>query len=1140
MKKSLALTLGLASLACMAAPVSTETLIRTAPMKTSPKIDGKISPGEWIYASFSFGGVERKSNFMTVRRNCFRFGYDKKNFYFSISSEIPRTPLKLNSQDQVEFFLQAPGSKNPVRIAFDSTGKGTLPKGVKVAGGFAVDIVTGNRKVCWNTEVKVPVSLFGRNEIKNGETWGIQAARHWSSSPETGYFHHTKKADELGTFITDFSAPAVSFDGFGYLSYDATGNYSYTVRVENGTNKPVTVFSDSKRWGATGTATLDINNPDVTGKTEMARIGNRKGHKTTIQPGDNDYFRLIRYVEWQGVTRLLHVRVLDATKKKVYYNRRFFWDLAARSALTYVEKQGLPFLSAGFYPSFGNKLKFAVTFNRKLPCYYCEVTVNDSKGKVLKKFKKTNYGKKLPDFEIMTVLPKLPLGDYSVNMKALDKNGKVYTHRRTFAMRKFPWQNLKIGQDRIIIPPFKPLRVDKKKQEVHGLMTGFGIKGELWDRVYAEGENILASPVHFTLNGKPFAPGKAKLVSVAKDEVIYETSAFRKEAKLRITQKYDYDGFCEVWLEVIPNGKVNVNDFALHIPIKDKYVKYFNNLSKAGAREKGAPDLTIPKGEGKIKLAAARNIAGAPQRYFWLGGAYKGFSWMLDTTRNFKLARKKEASHLIRRNGAVTFTMDIVNMPTVWKKPFRIQLGFQPTPVKPRVLDFRQQSEWMYCYEPAKGSHWASMRGNYGKLSSLSFHMNAVPNNDTSHLKFLFAHRDKKPTSKEISAFVNDYMKRNKKWIQKYAPMTDLGMLRYDLSQPRQYGQKYFLHYQNPLLCSFIWKEFEMYKAEWSAWDYPVDDIINEYVVNQTDEYIDMLLYHMRTQARAGFDGMNFDCFPLGGGYNITAGPAHRNIPVGNPAGVVPFIHTDNMLRTVFPGVTPGSTLFQWRKLAKRTATMLYKEGRLVYGYPWVELHATNCLVIPVVSWCTTTITTERSSRGGRYQTRFPEGYIVADIAGTQAGIVPRTIFSTRGASGFSAQEETKTLIAASFAHGLMQHVDQGIRKGSKDYQLARDYVFSFGYGNPKNKTIAHYDKEKQPVICKNPLIRTTQVIRKDGKALIMIGNLGTKTKAVFDLKGLGYKKYKVTDVFKKKVLAKPEVDVVDYGFALLQVDEIK
>ena len=85
---------------------------------------------------------------------------------------------------------------------------------------------------------------------------------------------------------------------------------------------------------------------------------------------------------------------------------------------------------------------------------------------------------------------------------------------------------------------------------------------------------------------------------------------------------------------------------------------------------------------------------------------------------------------------------------------------------------------------------------------------------------------------------------------------------------------------------------------------------------------------------------------------------------------------------------------------------------------------------------------------------------------------------------------------------------------------------------------IAYYDKEKQPVTCNTPKVRTTQVIRPDGKTLLMIGNTGDKVKVKFDLSGLNYKSYKITDVFTGKPVESTELEMPRHGYALWKIEK--
>ena len=1129
-KRTLSALVLLVAAAAFSNQMSDKTIIRMAAMPVPPVIDGKISGDEWRYASTTFGGISRKTGLMTFRQNDFILGYDAKYIYVSITSEIPLDPQPLTKDDRVEFRFIAPGKTKPVIVEFDHTGKGTFPAGTKIANGFGISLMNSEQGKCWITEAAIPLSAFGLTSIENGKEWKFQMMRHWSSIKETGYFHLPKKNNEMATFIPDNKAVIVSFDGFGHGTYKATGNYDWTYRVENPHSSRQYIHSKSFRSGLSGAPTLDINNPDLLGKETRARIG----YSLLSEPGKSNFFRLYLMAQFPGKSRCLYSEILD-NSKKVLYQRVMFWDTSiSQKAAVYKDEVGYPYLSSAFYPSHGNKLRVAATFNKKMPIGYAEIKVRNSKGKVLHTFKKTNYGSALNDFEDQTVLPGLPLDDYTVTMDTIALDGRKFSHKRTFSIRKFPWQGLNLGKERVIIPPFKPLKYSAVSKEVHALMTGFKIGGGIWSEIYAEKENILAAPVQLFLNGEPVKAGNIRLISGEKDRVVFETASQHGNVKFILNQDYDYDGFCKLTVKVIPQGTVKVNSFELRVPVKDKYVKYYGTLNASRARSMGKPDWTIPAGQGELEMKAAAHTKGRIQNYVWLGDEYKGISWIIDTQKGFALNKNTLPYKLIRKGDTVTFVQQMVNIPTEWDKPWEFEMGFSPTPVKPQAKEFRQISQYMYDYSYAKGSVQAGgMHFNPWPLGYY-YDINAVPNGDYSYYKQIIASRGRGAVPEaERKQYADRYLAKNGEWLRKNAPLASEISLRRSMIDRRSYGGDYFLLYHNPAFYSYRWKEAEMYKAEWLPWDYPVDDAMNEYIACQTPEYIDKLLWEMKEQIKVGFDGMNFDCFPLGGGFNTVSMKAFRERP-----GRVPVINNSNMLQTASPGIATCTNLFGWRELMKRTAHLLYTENRLVFGVPWVELHSTNANVPSVTAFCSTVITTECAAKGNDYYDRFPVGYTLGDLTGTQSGVIPRPIFSTHS-TRVSKEDQLKTLISFSFAYAMMNHSDQGIAGRFDHYRIARDEVFSFGYGRKENKTIAFYDKEKQPVTCDAKDVRTTQVIRPDGKALLMIGNTGDKVHARFDLSGLNYPKYKITDVFTGKVLNAAEIDLPKQGYALLKIEKL-
>ncbi|MBO4512392.1 MAG: hypothetical protein J5746_06470 [Victivallales bacterium] len=1135
--KKIFFTVLASSLLAMGYQLSDKTLTRLGKMPAPPAIDGKIAIGEWDCASTTFGGISPKTGMMTYRESNFRIGYDKDFIYFAATSELPLPPLQLAENDTVELILLPPGADKAVTITANSKGQGNLPAGTKIANDFYADILTSYLRKCWTVEMAIPIKAFGIQSIEDGKPWGLQMKRNWTSMPETGCWHHTNSKDELGTFIPDSAAPAISFDGFGHSVYRDSCNYIWSHRIENITGKPIEIKSNSEVHAFSSPPTLDMINLEKVGEAQKYDFEPRK---QTIQPGKTGYVERYLMAQFVG-TRQVYSHLQDAKTGTVFYRRRMYWEVAKAKQINFKDDKGLPYVCSAFYPSYGNKLKVAGVFSRTLPCMKAVVEVKDEKGKVLKSFRYSNFGRPVEDFEEETYLPNLPLGKYFVTMTSTDAQDRQYTQTRTFEIAKFPWQGNNIGCDRVIIPPFKPLEV-KGGNEVHALMTGYRIGGELWDRIYAQDflsskkENILAAPIRFLLNGKPFGNSKCKLVSSEKDKVVYQTEASTEDATMTITQEYDFDGFCKADIKITPKRIIRVDDFRLEIPLRNDIVKYYASTGHAGARSGDAPDLSIPQGEGELDLKGIKFVKGAPAMYFWLGGIYKGFCLINDLPQHFNLQQDKGNVTVTRKGDTVTLNYIIVNESTFWQEPLSYTFGFEPTPVKPQAEGLRTIGEYMWNYPSPKGGVWATMRIHGSYVNNMIFPPGQLINNDDSYLDFVFAHRGKVIPDKERLAFADDFMARNGEWIRKNMPTVSLAPLLNTLRNKRHIGVDKFIMYNDPLLYSCLWPEAEMYKAEWLPWDYPADDAINEYACTHNKSYMDKLLWYMREKARRGFDGMNFDCFPLGGGTNTTVNGGYRFTE-----GKVPNLSNSNMLQIASPGIKPANSLFKWRELTRRTAIMMYKEGKTYMGYPWVELHTTNTQCVPVSAFCSTTITWERSSRGNEYQKRFPEGFIMAETAGTQSGTIPRCIISTHKTPKHDPHYLVETLLGHCFSYGLLNHTDQGLTANDKNYKLFNEYVFDFGYGRPGNKTILFFSQEKQPVTCSQPGIKTSQVIRPDNKALILIGNSQDKpVKASFDVSGLKYGKCRFTDVRSGKEIDKPELDIPKYSYGMLLIEKMR
>lgn len=1115
--------------ALFAAELSQDTLLRLPPMAKTPVIDGKVDIDEWMGASQSFGGFSDKTKLMTYRISVYYFGYDSKNVYFALRSEIPDPPMQLTEKDAVELTIQAPGAANPQTFKVNAMGKGNLPNGAKFAGHFECK----NHEygyTYWETEMSIPISALkrkcpfryfltgalGLKEIRDGEKWGLQMTRYWDNREETGRWHQPAIAGELATFIPDGKSPSVSLYNLGdgkYFYYESY--YTFRFSIANPTKSVLFAFSGTKivtpKGGENKLTGEEEDEEAATMKKADMKFNDRVDAGKTVH---------ISRVEYSGAG--IHTIKADFSSSEngtVFYKRTLKWDL--RKAVKWYDPVGLPSMDARFYPTCDNKFFVSINRNKIENVASVTVTIKDASGKTVKSFNPPWSGK-VGRYMDTVQLPELPLGKYVACMDMVDANGKHYSHEKTFSVEKFEWQTANVGiAPGVIIPPFKPLKVDKAKNEVHALLTGYEIGGALWNTVYAEGENILASPVELTINGEKFTPGKIRLVSQASDRVVYESDVSWKNLKLTAVHDYDYDGFCKITLKFNPEGKVVVDDFTLNVSLKSQFVSLYDVPFRAGDNHsKGARDFALPKKDGELwnslmeKESGIWNYGVPVEPYFWFGGIYKGFCWITDVPKHFSNDPAKPVQTLVRKGDVVTFLIAFVNKPTVWNKPFEMEMGFQATPVKPQAKGFLKSAQHLGKYLCPKNANLDPLNRIPGlPLSHGEFDM---PNDDYNLWDYLFASRGKPLDQKAYIAFLKEYVNRNADYFTRHGSSPE-GVLGDWAFWWRALCSDHMLYYADPKAMSSCWPETEMYKGEWADGK---DNYSSAYDGSLTKSNIDRMLFAFRNVIRRGGDGIYYDCFSFRTSRDPVAGSAYRM-----DDGVL--VH--------------GFDMLEWRSLVKRTATMLYLEKRLTYGAPWVCVHSSNSMVVPVASFASTILTWERGGQGGDYQNRFPEGFVLSDTIGTQAGVMPFLIISSAVGDTARRVHELRTAFSLMCAYGIMKLHEQNMIY-DKDFDNAWNTVFNFGFGDPDVQYLPFWGYEKQPVVCDAKDVRMTVLVRKDGRALILVGNLGDQVKATFDVSGLCYKNFTARDACSGKEIAKnanPSINIERHGYALIEIDDL-
>ena len=1103
------------------APLSEATLLRMGPMAIVPIADGTISRVETYHSSVQYGPVSSTTGCMMLRYGTFHIGYTEKGFYLAARTSLPTRPQKLADSDQVTFSLQPPTAKSPVELRVSvKDGTGVFPDGV-VVKTRKLKGVTDYGALCAETEMFVPYSAIGVDRPSDGERWGVQMRVDYSSEAESGFWHLPAVPDEMGTLVIDSKMPIVGLVNFDYLEcWRASNTYMISHRFDNVSDSAVKLTSRSVLKRGFGSAKLDAK-AETASETIEHKVESFNGAR--LAAGEYRDFMHMEWSIWPGSVNVLETEAL--ANGEVCYRRRLAWE--HNRGVGWKDESGNPTLDVAFYPSVGNRFVAQYHVNKIGDLVRGNVQIANSDGKIF--FEREFVGRpNLRDEKIDVKLGDLPIGDYLAKFVAVDANGREYDDERTFEVKKFAWQGNLIGKDRVIIPPFTPIHVKGAKTEF--LQTSYNSSGLLWDEIYAEGENILAAPVNLILNGKSFDVKSSRVVSAEKDRVVREVTAECEAMKLTVTQDYDYDGFCLVTFAFEPESPVAVESLHIVMPLRNELVSMYNACGRGDIPRSGPEiDLTIPGGEGEVwnsDMHASKwekahfNVNFQP--YLWVGDRAIGLCWLMENmSSGYSLDRDIPMQRLVRAGGAATLSSAIVNKRTVWDRPVRFRMGFQPTPVKPRSWGFQNVAApcWSGYACPSNATFLCCNGESAFQMDTLTTAINTYPGNDKSFLKWVLGNEEPRDVATYHSK-LKEYVDKNRKWFEECAKSPGDAFVRrnWTFGSLKEHQAKALCCYFNPLITSCYWPEYEMYKSEWGQWNWPQDNHVGEYDCKISPSRIDKLMYDANTALDDGYMGIYFDCFGCHRDYNYVINPGNAFL---KPNGDVQMSVSD---------------LLSQRELVKRAATLCHVRGLNVFGVPYVEIHTTDCMVVPVVSFGTVAITQERGVNGGEYHVRYPESFMIADTVGIQAGLAPCVISYAKLGDTARRAREFDTLVSYICAFGIFSIADGGIVY-NKEFDRLWNAVFDFGWGKAEVTPHFSFDRTPAPVTHTGKDIRMTLGTKK-GAALMLFGNLGEEVVVEFDLSGLNFKKAKVTNVVTGEVLAGNSFRLRRHGYAAFLVEE--
>ena len=1107
-----------------AAPgVSEATYVRMPPMSVKPVVDGTISREEQHGTSAWYGPISGETGLMTIRYGMFYIGYDAKGFYFATRTQTPKLPQPISDDDSVTLTLLPPGASAPVSYTVRVKDAANDCPGA-VSKLHAYRGVTDFGLQTTETESFIPYAALGVAMPKDGEKWGLQMKVRFAAQDEVGYWHWNKaNPDEFGTLVADYGSMTPSFHSFGHMeSYRATAWYKLLLRFANGTGRDMKLSSKCVAHMGVGPAKLDSDpSQDVTiTHKKTAEIDGE-----TVKAGASREFRHEDVPLWPGTINVFCADVSAAGKTLL--RRRIAWDLS--KGLKFADPVFRPYIRSAFYPSSGNLLRALYHRGGIGNLTKAEFLVRGDDGRIYwrKDISCAAGSNRIPDTDVfLERLGDLPSQNYKVLFNATAADGKTYSAENTFSVAKFPWQGLAIGKDRVVIPPFTPISVDGPKTSF--LMTGYRCAGVLWDEIYAGGENILAAPVELKMNGEPFRHVSSRIVSAEEDRVVREIKAECGTVRLVVLQEYDYDGFCMVTLGFDPSSPVAVKSLSISVPLKNSLAKYFEVPFRDDKRDGQSPDFTLAEGRGEVWNSSMHVRPGTldiykayVQPYIWYGDSKHGISTLLTTPRGLSHNAKDVMQRIEREGGAATLIHDFVTKEIVWESPMTIKIAFQPSPVKPKVWADQRFAQHMYGYTcPSNALGFSTSFTGFWANDPIRSTYNILPGNDRSLIDWCLSHREK-PMKCDFYSEVDRYIARNAEWFETNRwNVTAKAFRDKQTNNWRLTGINRLNCYYDPVLVSCFWPEWEMYKAEWSVDEWPDDDLYNEYLGNMPSSYIDRLLYHMRNTVSLGADGFFFDCYSI---------MCCRNVPA---SGGRAYFKDKFTIQRHFGNIV------HWRELVKRTATMCYRLGVLQNGRPAVTVHATDGIILPVCSFASGAMVTERGGHGGELPDAYFESYVLSDVTGLQCGVMTTPIMKTlEPETGGKKESQLKSLMAFMCAYGIFHLTDQGTLYRPW-FEKAWNIVFDYGWGRPEVTGHWYYDKNPQPVSHTGRNVRLTVAEKKGRSALLMFGNLGDGEVIAFDVAGLGLGDVRISDAETGDEIGNPEISVDRHGYRMVLVEK--
>jgi Glycoside hydrolase 123, N-terminal domain/Concanavalin A-like lectin/glucanases superfamily len=659
------------SLYAMGTGMPTRQIIRISDTSEKIKIDGKMSPGEWLDASTALIGLDTKTKSIGETISRLYLTYDKKYLYFYLKSPIPTYALddkqnvllhgffkrdttvfdtNVDFDDALEFRIKTSKKKfwhrmltNTIDIKYDYRFNKTRRELKWNPDWITKTSVSDNG---WDLEGRIPFTVFPETPTA-GAVWQMNVYRLWRKLKNQ---IDAWNNDNYLTFNPKGAKP-------GQLIFGGRDNV--TVKVSSLTqlnNRGIDMkFNLINNGGKSKDILIEITNQDNTVIFKKS---------LTLSSGKSNSLKINKTFKSNQPTEL-KFSISDVARKQVYWFQEFpVFNIEGATFDLVVLPISKKLQFSGKFTQLGLDLK-----KTKIQ------VVLKMKSKII--MEKTIIPKQAK-FKLEFDASKLKNGTYSMEVKLLEGDRVVVTKMVEYKKDKMPaWLGNKLGITKEVPPPWTPVKYQQDKITVWG--RDYIYNNSLFPtQIDAVGDGLLAKPIKVDLkvSGKDILSNAKvtvqKLYADATQAIFLRTIKLQK-LTVKVKTRIEFDGMMWNSLQLIPKAeKFKIDSLTLNIPL-----------------EKRNATLMMPHDYTLKNTGFTKKWHGSI-RPVWIGNEERGLCFFTEHSYNWIVKDRQKELEIIPQKKDTMLRVNLIDLPTTISKPLNLEFGLMATPVKRMRKDHRK------------------------------------------------------------------------------------------------------------------------------------------------------------------------------------------------------------------------------------------------------------------------------------------------------------------------------------------------------------------------------------------------------------------------------------------------------------------